>query len=75
MEAEGASGLWLFAVVGGPLILAIFLLYGVWQWRHRRRRLDDLREAATRVNYSQENGAVPKPGLAKEAPPEDETRL
>jgi hypothetical protein len=38
MESEGAAGLWLFAVLGGPAILAAALIYGAWQWRHRRRR-------------------------------------
>jgi hypothetical protein len=28
MESEGAAGLWLFAVLGGPAILAVALIYG-----------------------------------------------
>jgi hypothetical protein len=75
MESEGASGLWLIAVAGGPVILAVVFAYGLWQWRHRRRRLDPLREAATKANYSQENETAGKPVRGKEAAREDETRL
>jgi hypothetical protein len=69
MESEGASGLWLFAVLGGPAILAVALIYGTWQWR---RRLDALREDATRANYKAEKGDRSD---APESDFDDETRI
>jgi hypothetical protein len=59
------------AVVVGPVLLAIALGYAGWQWRHRRRGLDPVREAATEANYRSESEASRK---AKKATTEDETR-
>jgi hypothetical protein len=45
---------WFFAVVGGTVVLGLGIAYAVWQWRHRNRRLDPLRERVTRQNYAAE---------------------
>jgi hypothetical protein len=42
---------WFLAVVGGTALLGIGIAYAVAQWRHRDRRLDPIREEATKQNY------------------------
>ncbi len=32
------EGFWAFAVIGGPVVLALAMAYAIWQWRHRRLR-------------------------------------
>lgn len=33
------AALWGFAIFGGPIILGLVLIFGVFQWRSRRRTL------------------------------------
>ena len=47
----GASGLWAFAVVIGPILLGLIMVAGLWQWRSRNRRLDPIRDDATKRGY------------------------
>ena len=45
------SGFWAFAVVIGPILLGVLMVIGLWRWRSRDRRLDPVREDATRRGY------------------------
>jgi hypothetical protein len=46
--------LWLFAVVVGPVLLALAMGYALYQWRHRKTSLDPSREQATKTLYEKE---------------------
>jgi hypothetical protein len=54
MESDGASGIWLIAVFGGPILLGLALLFGIVQWRGRRRQAERIGEQITRENYAAE---------------------
>ena len=41
---------WFIAVVAGPILLGLALVYGIVAWRQRRVP-DAARDAATRANY------------------------
>jgi hypothetical protein len=51
LEFEPGSIVWLAVVIGGTAILGIAVAFAISQWRHRDRRLDPVREEATRQNY------------------------
>ena len=55
MTASFGADLWAFATIAGVIILGAGFVFGTWQWRHRNRKLDATREAATRDNYRREN--------------------
>jgi len=44
---------WVIAVIGGPVILGIAMMIGLWQWNHRRTS-DRIRDEAARTNYRNE---------------------
>ncbi len=52
MEDMGGS-VWSLAVIGGPLLLAIALAYGLFKWSSRSRSpaLKEARDQATREIY------------------------
>ena len=54
MESDGASGIWFFAVVGGPILLGLAFLYGVLQWRKRRGSTERIGDDVARENYAAE---------------------
>jgi hypothetical protein len=49
---DSGTILWFLAVVGGTALLGIGFAYAVAQWQHRDRRLDPIREEATKQNYA-----------------------
>jgi hypothetical protein len=55
---DPGSSLWFFAVVGGTTLLGVGFAYAVGQWHHRDRRLDPIREEATKINYLAEERAA-----------------
>jgi len=36
---EFFAALWGFAIIGGPILLGLALVFGTFQWRRRRRTL------------------------------------
>lgn len=48
------SGLWLVAVVIGPVLLALALGFAIHRWRSRRRANDTARNRATKALYKKE---------------------
>jgi hypothetical protein len=55
METEIGSNFWLMAVFGGPVLLGLGLAYAGWQWRHRRKGLDQVSDRVTVQNYREED--------------------
>jgi hypothetical protein len=54
MESDGASGIWLIAVFGGPVLLGLALVFGLLRWRKRRASAERVGEAVARDNYAAE---------------------
>jgi hypothetical protein len=56
MDSDASGWLWLVINVIMPILLLIALVYGVMQWRHRRRspEWERMRDQKTRENYRQE---------------------
>src|SRR5207237_1376988 len=48
------STVWFIALLAGTTLLGLAFAYAIAQFRHRDRRLDPLREQATRQNYAAE---------------------
>jgi hypothetical protein len=45
------EGLWAFATIAGPVLLAIVFVYGIIRWRKRTPQDIERTERATRENY------------------------
>jgi hypothetical protein len=54
MDSDGAGAFWLIAVVGGPILLGLALLFGIAKWRTRRLQAERIGEEITRDNYAAE---------------------
>ena len=76
--ADLGSTAWFLAVVGGTTVLGLAFAYAVSLWGRRDRRLDPVREEATRELYAEEreaevtgggsNASMPPP-VTRPAPP------
>jgi hypothetical protein len=51
---ETGTLLWFLAILGGTTVLGVAFAFAIAQWRHRDRRLDPIREEATRELYAEE---------------------
>lgn len=66
---------WIVVVVGGVIVLGAAIAFASYQWRHRDRRLDPVREDVTRRNYEENqeelvgrHEAEPLPGKTPDDP-------
>lgn len=51
--------LWLFAVAGGPVLLALVIVFGIARRRRLSRHAEQQREQSTRDVYADENRRQP----------------
>lgn len=62
MDGDGGGWMWLLMTVVGVLLLALLMVFGIYQRRHRNRARDAVTEAVTKQRYDEAKGVESETG-------------